>query len=333
MKHVMFTACAVMSLCGYRTYDFHEHLSPCILETKQIEIPGFPGAFNGSIVRWQDRLLLVFRVRDAQMISTFQMAAVWLDDDFNPQGEAQILEVHNDSSGYAIYQDPRLLVVHDRLYIFFSNMVNIQGAVVRRMFVGHIVQESDRLSVESPICLELLDGACTQREKNWAPFEYNGTVLLAYSVDPHKIVQPLLTGLCELIGETTASSGWNWGELRGGTPAVRIGDEYLAFFHSSKPVVTAQSGGKRMQHYVMGAYTFSAEPPFKITRISPEPLAGEGFYEPPYHATWKPLRVVFPMGCIVDGEHIWVTYGRQDFEIWVAKIDAQALLDSLQSAS
>ena len=86
-----------------------------------------------------------------------------------------------------------------------------------------------------------------------------------------------------------------------------------------------------MTHYFMGAYTFSAKPPFQITRISTEPIIGKNFYNGPAYTTWKPLRVVFPTGCLMDEDFIWVTYGRQDFEIWVAKFDKQALLESLVS--
>jgi predicted GH43/DUF377 family glycosyl hydrolase len=56
---------------------------------------------------------------------------------------------------------------------------------------------------------------------------------------------------------------------------------------------------------------------------------GTAFYTEPYYTTWKPLRVVFPMGYVFDGDYIWLAYGRQDFEIWVAKIDKKLLYESL----
>jgi hypothetical protein len=51
---------------------------------------------------------------------------------------------------------------------------------------------------------------------------------------------------------------WNYGELRGGTEAKLVGDEYLAFFHSQGTVHSRFS-----MTYWMGAYTFSREPPFR----------------------------------------------------------------------
>ena len=81
----------------------------------------------------------------------------------------------------------------------------------------------------------------------------------------------------------------------------------------------------------MGAYTFTARPPFAITHISAHPIVAKTFYHVPEYPTWKPLRVVFPMGCIADENYFWVTYGRQDFEIWVAKIDKKGLYASLHA--
>ena len=31
----------------------------------------------------------------------------------------------------------------------------------------------------------------------------------------------------------------------------------------------------------------------------------------------------------MDEEHVWIVYGRQDHELWVAKLDKKGLLESL----
>ena len=77
--------------------------------------------------------------------------------------------------------------------------------------------------------------------------------------------------------------------------------------------------------------TFSSQPPFRITRVSPEPIIGRGFYHGPlYRYYWKPSEIVFPCGILLDSEFIWVTFGRQDHEICVAKIDKKGLLAYLK---
>ena len=116
--------------------------------------------------------------------------------------------------------------------------------------------------------------------------------------------------------------------MRGGTPGIPIdGNQYLSFFHSSKEIPTLHSNREPILHYFMGAYTFALHPPFEITQISPKPIVGKGFYKGAiYDPYWKPVRVVFPCGLIVEGNFIWVAYGRQDHEIWMVKLDKCGLL-------
>jgi len=213
------------------------------------------------------------------------------------------------------------------LHIVYNNSFNGE---VRRMLIGIIEQEGEDFVVNSSECLLRFDGVREARsEKNWVPFDYNGTLHLAYSIVPHKILSPLGSSNCATVSATLPPVKWNWGVLRGGTPALLDGEEYLAFFHSVKTMATVHSEGINMPHYFMGAYTFSAEPPFHITRISQEPIVGRSFYAGPAYKTYRPVRVVFPGGYVADEKFVWILYGRQDHEIWVVKIDKKALLGSL----
>lgn len=77
---------------------------------------------------------------------------------------------------------------------------------------------------------------------------------------------------------------------------------------------------------------FSSYPPFEIKQVSPQPIIANSFYSGTiYRPYWKPVRVVFPGGILVDSRYIWLAYGRQDHEIWIAKLDRQNLLESLTS--
>ena len=75
-------------------------------------------------------------------------------------------------------------------------------------------------------------------------------------------------------------------------------------------------------HYFMGAYAFSAAPPFEITHFSPAPLKTADFYEEDNH-------VIYPAGYVVEGPYIYLSYGRNDREIWIAKLDKAKLMASL----
>eukprot|EP01033_Poteriospumella_lacustris_P011072 gene11072-7877_t len=76
-------------------------------------------------------------------------------------------------------------------------------------------------------------------------------------------------------------SSYRYGELRGGTNAVDLGDRFLAFFHS-----TVTLPGCFTKTYFMGAYTFSKTPPFRLLEMSSEPVVVPWLYEGP----WNPFN-------------------------------------------
>lgn len=319
---------------GPKLFDFEETIQDFILETKKLDIPGFPHAFNPSLIRWQGSLLLSFRVYNSTN-GTHRIGLVWLDDECTIKSAP--MDLHMPFEDPCCFsnkrQDPRLICLNNRLYVVYSNILKTLFAdrEIRRVLIAELHYDGENFYAEkSHIFLNYDQEIFTRSEKNWVPIVYNEDLYLAYSLNPHRVLKPLFPSeYCKPIASTQANISWNWGVLRGGTPAVLDGDEYIAFFHSSKNLPTVHSEGKTMLHYVMGAYTFKAQPPFEITRMSPEPIVGPGFYHGPAHKTWKPLRVVFPCGLVVEKDLLWLSYGRQDNEVWIAKIDKQKLLNSL----
>ena len=313
--------------------------TPYVLDNKQIKMPEFPDAFNPSIVKWQGKTLMSFRIRDPNTASTDQIGFVWLTDDFKLAGTPSILERFNESLSKYFYmpsfaQDPRLITLNDELYIIYSNILPTHsGQAVRRMVVGTVKFDGSRFTVDDPHPLLSIDGFdLDKKEKNWVPFIFEDNLLLAYSISPHRVVHPLyMENTCVNFSLCQNSVQWDWGVIRGGTPAMKIGDRYLSFFHSLKGMQTVQSDKEMMTHYFMGAYTFEADPPFTIKSMSQKPIMAKTFYEGPMYVNWKPLRAVYPMGFIMDDTFIWLSYGRQDHEIWVVKLDTKGLLNSLKA--
>ncbi len=308
-----------------------------VIETKKIDIPGFPCAFNPSIIRWKGSLLMSFRVRNQGLVSTFEIGLVWLDDDLNLKGPAKILDIRTQSvNKFKKEQDPRLITVGEDLYIIYSNDIEIMDSgvkvVTRRVFVSKVIFDGLVFSAEVPECLLKFEGERSSRwEKNWVPFDYDETLLLSYSLSPHKVLKPIFgTGFCETFGTCKKTLPWKWGELRGGAPALKLNEgQYIAFFHSSLKIASKHSQGDVVPHYTMGAYLFNSFPPFEITHMSPEPIIAENFYSGQSYNTWRPVIVIFPGGFIFDKDYIWVAYGRQDHEIWLVKIHTEGLVQSL----
>lgn len=321
MKLLIFFFC-IFSANLAALLDLDKIPQPFVLETKRIRIPGYPDAFNPSIVKWENRLLMSFRTRDPATNQASLVGFTWLDDQFNPVGKPQFL---TEDSGIYI-QDPRLLVIGNKLYMAYSDLWEQK----RIMCMAELQHDGVRfVAVNKDYYLDF-QGDIRKFEKNWVPFDYQGLILLSYSINPHKIFLPIQgENRCVTIADNDEQDTWDWGILRGGTPALLVDGQYLAFFHSSTLLATVQSGGEPMMHYVMGAYLFEAAPPFAIQKISPKPIISKTFYNGPAHQTWKPLRVVFPCGFIQNQKYLWVSYGRQDHESWIVKLDKAALLKSL----
>lgn len=317
------------------TIDLTDWNQEFLIETKKIEIPGYSDAFNPSLIRWKGKLLMTFRFREPITLRTHHIGIVWLDDDFNLVGDPTIVDMSVEKISHSYAQDPRLLAIDDRLYIIYSNMVSINLTNHRRMFIAELDYVNDKFVAKSSEGFINFKGNTNKLiEKNWVPFSYNGDLLLSYSISPHRVLKPIFNNkTLDDFSESPISLNWDWGEMRGGTTALLVDDEYLAFFHSNKKIISKQSNNMIILHYFMGAYTFKKDPPFEITRISPEPFVKETFYTGPPYQTWTPLRAVFPEGFVFDDQYIWVSYGVQDHEAWIVKIDKKGLLNSLRATN
>jgi len=327
-------SCLVANLFGY--VDLDKYPSDFVLDLKKIDIPGHPDAFNPSIVRWEGSLLMSFREVSKPCFPAIPSASessiglVWLDDDFNPISDAYMLDF---GSAISRAEDPRLLVVGNDLCIVYSNNTEeVATDCGFCMWIAKLLFYQDEFYLYDNWKLAYLDGEQhLKREKNWVPFDFNGRLCLSYRISPHKVFFTMYhSEICYTLSESNTPVKWKWGELRGGTPAIDINGRYLSIFHSNIEIATTHSEGKVMPHYFMGAYLFSNQPPFEITHISSRPIIAKGFYsgeQYPYY--WRPTQVVFPCGILAKGNNIWITYGRQDHEIWVAKLDRVKLLMSL----
>ena len=78
--------------------------------------------------------------------------------------------------------------------------------------------------------------------------------------------------------------------------------------------------------------SYHRDPPFAITHISPEPLIHESFINETFGGwAYKAVDyVIFPMGYTFDDRFIYVSYGRNDKDSWIAKFDRIELLASLK---
>jgi len=180
-----------------------------------------------------------------------------------------------------------------------------------------------------------------KKEKNWTPFEYiekKGTHHLhfVYKFNPLEIIELNALNEVKLISKDLYSEQLNnlwenkWGDVRGGTLALKINDEYLAFFHSCIK-------NNNQMIYFMGAITFTAHPPFKVTKISKYPILFKGIYsaKDPKSIALKLFKdnVIFPCGFVAanyKGKEVFhVICGENDHAIRIVTIDKNELLNNM----
>lgn len=159
------------------------------------------------------------------------------------------------------HEDPRLHIHNGHIYLSYCAWQPGSLYVARQRL--SVLNLNWREEITHEIALGN-NGRTT--EKNWLPFRVDGRLHIWYSFDPHVIVE--IHGQRDVTVHKVADPPrtWAWGEIRGGTTPVRVGDEFITFFHSSVP------WRGRQNRYVAGAYAFSATPPFTPTRLVRTPL-------------------------------------------------------------
>ncbi|MBM3193170.1 MAG: hypothetical protein FJZ59_02920 [Chlamydiae bacterium] len=339
MKGKKLLTCLTLTLFFYLNssenspIDLDEKISDFILEERQIFVPGYPDAFNPSIIRWENgRLLMSFRTRDPKTRIANLTGFIWLDNDFNPVGKATLLKIENDIPlKVSKAQGARLVKFNNVFLIVYNNILDTEDQESRRVIVAHLHFNKNEFSIRDPKYILSFENDPTHwREKNWSPFQYKGRLYFSYSLNPHRVFHlPRSANAYETVAITEKEIDWEFGEMRGGSPAIQDGNRFLGFFHSWKDLKSVQSNSEKIAHYFMGAYLFQAGSPFEVTHVSKEPIIGKTFYHSKEYETWKPLKVIYPGGMILNENFVWVVYGKQDHECWIVKMDKKKLLDTL----
>ena len=323
-------------------------LTKKLLSTKEIHIEGVEDPYNASMIEYGDGYLMIFRFdqphptemtpfRNTYPASnsdapfrTF-LGAVRLNKNFDQISSIKIIDTGSDCS-----EDPRVFRAGNDIYLSYNDLEDhstyIRGIRLARLhpdtldpyFVTNVNQQITQVD------------QTRHMEKNWTPFarEENGEmkVYFGYSINPHKILKMKSPQRAEMdhpiypANITFQKLPWDekkWGTLRGGTPAILVDGQYLAFFHTlfwQKP----------MAWYAMGAYTFEADPPHRVTAVSAVPI----LFKNCYRSFLDPnKRVLFPAGLVLgkdeDKDVLHVSCGMGDKRISVLTFDKEALLKSL----
>lgn len=310
--------------------------------TRRIEFKDYPNSFNPSILKTHKEILLTFRYnpeRQKRWIS--HVVIVRLDESLNPISKPQILSIRSTEKNPSYYDDCRLFSFNGKKYIIYHDVIDWDSLFdpninpfynySEAVHMAELIEEDGIFKVLPPVKLTYRNKKVATREKNWMPFEWNNDLFLIYYPAPHEVVLANPSnGQCDLFSISHYPKvEWKWGGMRGGTPPIKIGNDYLTFFHSSCQFASKASNGKMKMHYFMGAYTFQDSPPFTIRKVSSFPIIAEGMYTP----TSFDMQVIFPMSCFIHNNQVYLAYGKNDEEMWIAIIPTKQLLSSLIDVS
>jgi hypothetical protein len=189
----------------------------------------------------------------------------------------------------------------------------------------------------------LLDGHTLDRhQKNWIPIidSITDDLYFIQSVNPLHILKHHQTdtnqvGIMESVYSTNSTLTLPWRSeyghmIRGGTPTKFIHGHYLAFFHS----VSQLQKKNPMRTYFMGAIRFCPIFPYHIHSISTHPILQEQYYDGYWVEPRRTDYVMFAIGIVYleekDPLHVFVSYGHQDRDGYLAKFHLQELYDSME---
>lgn len=356
MKRSRFFTFAVLVFLGIICYGFLSSLrffpfansGNCIAHPvtsmHRLFFPELKGTcYNPSIVTIEDGYLLSFRWdRPENKVKNALKRARWkdketfvclveLDQNFSPRDIPQTIHL-TDEYGRTIQnpEDMRILKVgEDVVGIFNSSVTLYNGQPQFQMHLVNFRKNYASNHYTSSPTVALSYPKARNVEKNWMPFVYNNELHLIYEISPHTVLKPNReTGECVVIAKNEKEIQWNFGELRGGTPALAMGNDfYISFFHSA--VLAKQLRRKSAYFYLMGCYVFDQKPPFNITAITPKPILPEDLYTFRHNHR----KIIYPSGLTETPNEYILACGENDAHIVIVSLNKTRLLKELREPS
>jgi predicted GH43/DUF377 family glycosyl hydrolase len=273
---------------------------------------GFDKVFNPSIIEYNNKLFMTFRVDVTPLSRKTYMCEI--DNNFNIISSYDI--VHDDN--IKIYEDCRLFIYKNKLYVSFIHYHNYNHFFrvnIANIFPGNKIKNIYTPDIDN-------NNKVFSSQKNWLLFEKNNEIYLIYSLDPMMIVYKSESNdfikWKKIINKIGIS--WDYGEIRSSTTPIFIKkyNRYLSFFHSHLKTKDYY------REYFIGVFLFDHE--FNITNYTKQPLiiSTKDIKSSSYFS-----KCVLPYGCIQLNDKLILTVGVNDYDSGIIEIQTDKLLDML----
>ena len=272
---------------------------------------------NCSIIEYKGKNILCYRMESKPFGTRIKLGMVELDSQYKPIKDTNtLLELHSDLSGYKKgfhVEDPRLFIHDNSLYLSYTDGYQMAQAKI----------DSDTLQAVESYYIDKPKQNVT--EKNWTFFSHDNDLLSVYTINPHTILK-MNGAQWNQMHQVDFDTIWKWGEPRGGTSPIRIGNKYYSFFHSA---IDIKHRGYKGRQYFMGMYVFSAVAPFEPIAISKEPIISGEYIDDQIPRLSNRIYVVFPNGAIRKRDKWVVSFGYNDHECRLIDITDTFLKENL----
>jgi predicted GH43/DUF377 family glycosyl hydrolase len=285
---------------------------------------------NGSVVKYRDYNLFVYRTEQEPFFYNTFLHICQLDDRYQPMSESVTLRLETLENSWQLMfkercshidlksirsEDPRVLVVGNELYLVYCDGFKVCYTILDPKFINDKLVDCSHREIyipkPPPIKIKGYDG----REKNWTPFDKDGQLWILYNY--HPLVFFRLDGdeICDITVKQNPLP-WSYGIIRGGTPAILDGRDYLTVFHS------CHISDRGLKLYIVGCFRFSKDlEPVQISRYPLMiPLSNVDS-----RLINDQVRVLFPAGIIRNDDHLVVSMGYNDHTNKILILDRSVL--------
>lgn len=252
------------------------------------------GMFNASMIPWKDGYLLAYR----NCWSGANISVVTLDKKMQQTMQPRELLL-NTQLALGGREDPRLFLYRGVPHVWYIGWMGGHPVTDGKHATVHYARlHPDSLRVEEKYAPNV--PWRRSMEKNHSYFDRGGELYAIYSIVPHLVMKVNGNDIVEhWVTKTNTPQGWKYGHMRGGASPVLHRGEFYHFFHTM-----TEEHGRRL--YAICVACFSADPPFKINRITEHPI------DVADQCTLKDIDVLFPGGAFFEGGHWVLTMGVHD---------------------
>lgn len=207
------------------------------------------------------------------------------------------------------WEDPRAVVFDGKVHVSFAYWIHNQPMLIKQILTVLSPDMKTFQEVAQPVYrgTDQFPEQMSNMEKNWLWFDHDDVLHCIYHMNPMVVFVWKGKRISNVYRSEQATLPWKFGNPRGGTPPLRVGNEYITFFHSH---LKYMDGDRPRRRYHMGCAAFSATTPFMMTRITTKPLLSGSEYD---HRAFGGPPCIFPCGSVQmkDGSFL-VTFGVND---------------------